>query len=615
MESLYAVLESMALRQFEAQQIEIEQQKVADPVQESESTERGSIEKEICKAIEIDVLGTADTDETLIFSLRNRRLWRVRDVKRMGYPDLLRYCGEPAKEKIVANKVDDVPGMFSISQVLNAIGMLSGIKSIGSGWGCGPGIWRSAEPDGSPSPSVVLVNSVDAAVYSFEDGSLTRIDHPQYKSLLLDFSSGAKPWFDFAELQGLIAQAANIEFRQQAASDSIFLWDRWHWDKQTESPVLMTGLILATWIQSLWTWRPQVVILGKSKAGKSFLKEALAGIFRNLIFSSSDTTAAGLQQHVGHALPLVFLDEFDSKNKMQAKQRQEILEAFRASSRGDGLHRGTSQGKGRSVILRHLPWLAGIHTPHTSEADKNRIISMELLRPTAENSGKLSLPPMPQLQNLGQRLLACAIYCASKSIQLADSLRVQSIRGIDSRIVESYAIPAAIMSVMFGYDENPEDVKSALAEMLAERLSAAEETDIESDEAALMQDILTADIRMGSVSHSVAQLLDIVYWKKTDQNRAEEALASCGIKIDWTTMDGKGQRAVVFQYRPVGAKLLKNTRWEGTGLHQIMVRIEKSERVNRRVGGTKGRGVMVLWSIMEEQFFGKENPENEKGDF
>lgn len=564
--------------------------------------------REICRAINLDVLGTADDETIKIFSLENRRVWTIRNISKTSYEDLVRYCGSAAFEKIVMSRVDDVPGMFSVPQVRAAIGHLSAKKSLGDGWGCGRGCWRGNEPNGDPSPAITLVNSADAARYEFANNSLTPISHPQDGSLLLDLSGGGKPWFDFAELSKLIAKAPDLDFRQQASADSIDLWDRWNWLKQRESPVLMTGLTLATWIQSLWGWRPQVVILGKSKAGKSFLKEALAGIFRHLIFTSSDTTAAGLQQHVGHTLPLVFLDEFDAKTKRQAIQRQEILEAFRASSRGDGLHRGTSGGRGRSTILKHLPWIGGIHTPHQSEADRNRIISMELLRPIAEKQGKLTLPPAAWLHDLGQRLLACSLWCAPVAIRLADDLRTLAIPGVDSRIIESYAIPASIMAVLHGIHTDPNAVRQTLTEMLAERTDSIDEGEVESDEVGLMQDILTAEIRIGAASHSVGQLLDIVYQVKTDSIRSEEALASCGIKIDWSHDDGTGRRVVIFQYRTIQARLLKNTRWEGTGLHQILTRIDQAERIYRRVGGVRSRGIMIPWTILESQFFGSENP-------
>ena len=561
--------------------------------------------REICRSINIDVLGTADDETIKIFSMENRRVWTIRSITKLSYEELIRYCGSAAFEKIVMSRVDDVPGMYSVPQVRQSISFLSARKSLGDGWGCGPGCWRGTEASGTPSPHIVLVNATDAARYDFADNSLTRITHPQDGSLLLDLTSGHKPWYDFSKLSELLKSADDLEFRRQTSSDCVDLWDRWRWKCQRESPVLMTGLILATWVQSLWSWRPQVVIIGKSKAGKSYLKEGLSGLFRNLVFTSSDTTAAGLQQHVGHSLPLVFLDEFDANSKGQTKQRQEILEAFRASSRGDGLHRGTSGGRGRSTHFRHMPWIGGIHTPHKSEADKNRIIMLELLPAKADAQGKLSLPPAAWLADLGQRLLACSLWCARRAIGLADDLRTLTIPGIDSRVVESYAIPAAMMAVLHGIDGDTTATRQTLAEMLAERLLASD-GEIESDEATLVGDILAAQLRIGPVEYSISQLLEAVYQVSTGSIQAEQALAACGIKIDWSREDGGGERVVVIQYRPVQARLLRQTRWEGTGLHQVLMRIDRAQCANRRVGGARNRGVMIPWSVLEDQFFGRD---------
>ena len=40
----------------------------------------------------------------------------------------------------------------------------------------------------------------------------------------------------------------------------------------------MSGLVLATWVQSLWAWRPRIDVLGATNTGKSMLCAALAGL-------------------------------------------------------------------------------------------------------------------------------------------------------------------------------------------------------------------------------------------------------------------------------------------------------------------------------------------------
>ena len=81
---------------------------------------------------------------------------------------------------------------------------------------------------------------------------------------------------------------------------------------------------VATWVQTLWEWRPQVAIIGPSQAGKTTLFKVLSQMFGNLTVMSSGSTAAGIRQAIKSSAKVVLCDEFES-----SRHRTEVLEMLR----------------------------------------------------------------------------------------------------------------------------------------------------------------------------------------------------------------------------------------------------------------------------------------------
>ena len=93
--------------------------------------------------------------------------------------------------------------------------------------------------------------------------------------------------------------------------DLIRLFGGWRWRGKSDVMVI-SGLTLATWVQTIWAWRPRIDILGGSNTGKSMLCSAL---FSDCCILTSDTTAAGLRQEIKNSAVAVIVDEVDGKNK------------------------------------------------------------------------------------------------------------------------------------------------------------------------------------------------------------------------------------------------------------------------------------------------------------
>ena len=123
---------------------------------------------------------------------------------------------------------------------------------------------------------------------------------------------------------------------------------------------------------------------------------------------------------------------------------------FEVSARGGEIARGTADQRGRRFGLRHIAWLAAIELGLTREADRNRFILLELDRPPQEKFGRMNLPTEAQLADLGLKLLALAVAHVHAADRLAQKLKSHGVAGVPSRIVESYATPAALLAAIQG---------------------------------------------------------------------------------------------------------------------------------------------------------------------
>ena len=179
----------------------------------------------------------------------------------MTYEDLLAIAGAPVKAHVLQSKRDTAPGMVSFEEVKKAIAFLSGYSRINDQSELGVGCWLSLIDDGQNTRF-----DCDRWRWGGCRMELKRITHPRYKSHLLDFDSSDGPWYDFDTLKSNV-EACDSNFALAAMNEANNLFTQFRW-VHPASVVTITGLVLATWIQSIWEWRPQVAITGPTKAGK-----------------------------------------------------------------------------------------------------------------------------------------------------------------------------------------------------------------------------------------------------------------------------------------------------------------------------------------------------------
>ena len=568
--------------------------------------DNGDLERRTLSSLHLDVLGEHDTGTIVLFAYdaNRKKTVELREPDRLSYAKLLQIAGAPVKQKVVRDGEDssDNHDKYSLAEVKNAICYLAGQRRLHAQSLHGIGCWRSVTRAGRPTPGVVLVGAGEAAEWHDDTHTLTREVHPYVGGRLLNISS-SEHWYDFELLSTHLSQCAqSTDFANGVIAELVEILRRWQW-RTPADPAAVAGLILATWIQTLWTWRPQVAVVGKTKAGKSILFETLSSLFGRCAVRSSLSSAAGIRQSIESSAVAVFCDEFEA-----SQERQKIYEMVRASSRGDVILRGTTSQRGVRFQTRHMFWVASIESGMTRAPDRNRFCEIELIRPAPADAGKLVVPDPAALHDLGQRLLAVAVFSACRAVDLANRLKTMKIDGVDDRLIESYSVPAAILSVAGGGDESK-------AQTILERLlGGVERCGEHSDEADLLQTILASTIRIEAekVSMTVTELLNSSqpdHRAILERHGIAKSFERVGPRSNetWqgTIAEMVTQPKVLFLAPAiVQQRLLSDTQWRGQNIEQILARVPGAQKIRRRLAGMKYRGVGVPLSYIESELFG-----------
>lgn len=546
-------------------------------------------DREILAAIKLDVLGELGEGKAKVFSESCRKS-AVLDIDRITYDRLMLLCGPIFRANVQKGNGDADDDRPTLTQVRNAIAAVASTRQITDHDEVGVGCWTGLTDDLKEADSIILVGAGEAAKWNGTK-VLERILRPRVGGLLLELGA-AEHWYEYEKLAELMQQAGDPLWSYNVVLEAESLFSRWRWRNQETTPKVIVGLILATWVQTIFSWRPLVAITGKSNSGKSTLFEALDGIFGNLALKSSRSSAAGIRQAVKRSAAVVMVDEFEA-----GRNREESLEMFRASSRGDKVLRGTTGHKGMEFTLRHIVWVAAIESGLVREPDRNRFITLEAQTPTAALAGKLILPAPHVLNELGTKLLAVAVRNALSARELAVRLKSERFEGIHPRVVESYAVPAAMYA---GIQQVEFQEAVGILRGLLETVDAGDST--EGDEETLLGDILSSVLRIDrGTEYTVSQALAAA---KSNMD-ADEALQRSGIDVvkynDLTqTKEGTLFGEYLFiAHTVVKRHLLRGTNWTGQSIDQILCRLPGAVRQRIRIANMRPNGVLVPMSSVE----------------
>lgn len=529
----------------------------------------------------IEVIGQHENGGIEVFSAKTRRSYVIRDISRLSIPHLIQFAGETIETKVCEGP--DAHGMRSLRLVRNLIAKsASKLPTMDSASKRGAGCWLGDDGD-----SIILVGDREISIVNGK-AKVERTDKPRIGKFIYRLD-GNPPWFTHAEFSKSIATVDS----EQVVEDALGIIRRWNWSFDS-APELFLGLWLATWPQTVWSWRPQVVITGEASTGKSILFRMLKHAFAGLATkTASNTTPVGLMQEVGHSAKIILVDELD-KNR----HREEIVEMVRASGRGDDTRiTGTASGRAIRTKLQQTFWMAGIESGLITTTDAERFVRLELL-PRRDDAAKLREPSLAECESLGSGLLAVSIRHSHEAINLANQLAATDLRDVPTRVVETYSVPAAMYALAAGLSP-----RGVLESFVANH----EKHSVESDSDSLISAILGAHVDAGHSlgRRSVEQLLRIISRRHSIPSGLEDAessLEKCGIEI---SENGR----LRLNQTDIARHLLQKTPWAKSKFSEVLLRMKNSEAVRTK----KKRFVEVDFDVFCPEI-GKKEENGDSGD-
>jgi hypothetical protein len=600
-------------------------------------------ERLLLDRLQLDVLSIVGSVGVKLFSRFNRRVTSIADISRLTEDHLTLIAGKPATDWLAIDAESADAGKYTLRDIQRAIAIIASYVGYTGDKTKGIGCWRLIDEGRQPQSAIIIVGTNEAAIWN---GKYSLHNHPKCGGLLLNFEQHEDfRWIDLSALGNLISAAADPAFIASTLDEAVSLFALWKW-KGRMCPPAMVGLVLATFVQTLWEWRPQVNITGASKSGKSVLFSMLSDIFHGLAHLTLDATAAGVRDFIGDSAAIILHDEFDARTDKKHSRQTEIMEMIRASGRGGGSLRSSSSRKAYSSRLSHIFWMSGIDFGSDDEADRNRVVAFELLQPADE----IIPPSMHDLRDLGKRLLAIAIRHAIQASNVASTLlrlwseyarspqATPEAKRLDSRVIQSYSVPAAMLAVCKGYDP-----LTTLRDIVLG--SVVEEQTIAKDHETMVGDILAAKVMdlpdHPNVSQLVAKMLEnwevvgghVTY---TGDASTEAVLASNGVglaaytedDVQWIKAnhsDGSPESAaavdaicsrgcLLLAYKSISAHLSRGNKAfaAGRSIEQVIGRAPLARRSRRRVGkmNTYVISLPLLW-LYDEFIFSSEGAEEE----
>jgi len=382
---------------------------------------------------------------------------------------------------------------------------------------------------------------------------------------------------------------------------------QWNWQTKRQSRherenvvTVIAALAVASFIQSVFKFRPMVCITGRSQSGKTELQRLFRYFFGRLSNSQSKPSAAAVRQSVGCDSNIVLLDEMEKD-----RHRHELLELLRTSTDGTFITRGQPNGRVQRFGMKHIVWLSSIEMNLANIADASRFFQFELQRPENKEGQRPFLKLDPQaIKQIGFALMVFAIKNMQSLLQTVEILSEANIEDCAPRQIETAALPTAFAEKLNGWTR---------AETLAYMYCITHEndqqnaSDVNEDHTDLLQEILCAKVRVADVGElSVVQAIKrVIAIGCIPDTYAKEALERNGIKIRKTQ---NGDREVFFVIPILSKTLLKDTNWKDANIRQLLNRLPIAKETVAKFNGKTTRGV----SVPLEDIIGTESEQDDE---
>lgn len=573
---------------------QMEPAKIQELKQKEEEQERKSDENKIDRSLKLlEDFGVVVTsrcpDGTVtLFSEANNNIRHGIKLSNFKYEDAAMLCGPKFMRKVSRRKIE---GKIEYTSFLDAVIAASFSVQYETDDVVGAGIWTLKDEDGERTNDILLVKR--GACYTVRGSKMIKQKLPVFGNVTADLSC-KEDWFDANILADFLPRAVDPQWRQRVWMDLAKVIHTWKWAEGEQMATIAGGLVLATWMQTMWTWRPLVTLVGESNAGKTYFLEFLEDLYLGLANLSGGSTAAGVKQAIGYGGCPFLLDEFDA-----GKEQQILMKDFRVSSRGQKTLKGTADQTGKQYKIRHIPWLSGIFATSRRQADLNRMINLAV---KTVPSNSIERPQPSQARELGHKLLAGILVTANRAIEIAD--RLGTTRGeqkIQTRYRESYAVPFAAIGAFLGEDIEP--IESMMVDYLDQIvIPEVQNQEADSDQEDLLTQILSSSIRIGSdAPRERATVAELLFEDQFIPNR--DSLEPEGISY-FKPKHAKPRVAFAITQMVEGGVLSRCPEWANNpGARQVLERLNhgldpKNDR--QKIAGQLRRCVSIDFARLED---------------
>jgi hypothetical protein len=167
-----------------------------------------------------------------------------------------------------------------------------------------------------------------------------------------------------------------VPVRESPAHELLKALRTWNWERPYLDPLLLLGWIGSAFLGGALEVRPIVFTTGGAGRGKTTLHNFIQAIFGASLYSTANTTAAGIYQNIGQDSRPVAVDELE--RKANSYKEQSIIELARQSYSGAKLYRGGSNHEGVEFELRSSFIFSAIIHPPLEHQDRTRMAILNL---------------------------------------------------------------------------------------------------------------------------------------------------------------------------------------------------------------------------------------------
>ncbi|MDH3236831.1 MAG: hypothetical protein OEQ29_25205 [Alphaproteobacteria bacterium] len=396
------------------------------------------------------------------------------------------------------------------------------------------------------------------------------------------------------------------------------LFKTWAWKRGDLDAILLLGWVGCGMAGGALKWRPMCWLTGDRGTGKSSLHDCVKYLNGEAIVASSDASAAGIYQQIGHQSIPVALDEIEAKD--DNRKVQNIIELARQAASSGVLLRGNPDHIGSQFQARSCFLFSSVLIPPLLSQDISRLAILELGALTTTSPPPLSAA-IGELMDIGRQLRRRIADGWARWPETLECWRQQLVAcGHTGRGADQFGTLLAMADILL-YDVPPEtEVLRAWTERLSPASLAAQSDDAPDHERCLHHILSTpADLWRGGAKFPLARYvrrvaqIDPVPDEKIDYNEARDVLGNAGLRVE-SLMPVDGTDAVLYllianQHQGL-SKIFEGTHWasrsgSASAWRQSLIRIDGARALSdlmdargraiqtMRFGGVSCRGVAV----------------------